>query len=132
MEYTDMLTEDANGNGFMYGEFWSNSLSGNRIEPPEEYFDNILQVATELQKVRNAIARPIRINSGWRSKEWNKAVGGSLNSRHLQGLASDIRVYIPNDQLLVYLGRYTGFNGFGISNSFIHCDIRSLMTFWYY
>ena len=36
---------------------------------------------------------PIIINSGFRSPEVNKAVGGAPNSNHLTGGAADIRVY---------------------------------------
>jgi len=117
---------------FKYGEFYSNSTSGKKIEPPEELYDNVLLVAQELQKVRDATGRPIRITSGWRSVEWNKVIGGAKFSRHLLGLAADIKVYIPQKELLIYLGRHTCFNGFGISNSFTHVDVRSIITTWYY
>ena len=36
---------------------------------------------------------PILINSGYRSEEVNKRVGGSPTSNHLTGCAADIRVY---------------------------------------
>jgi len=42
---------------FEWGEFWSNSLSGARIEPPEIYFDDILKMAENLEKIRVAIDR---------------------------------------------------------------------------
>ena len=43
-----------------------------------------------LQPLRDAIGRPVYINSGYRSKRLNKRVGGVANSRHLQGKAADI------------------------------------------
>ncbi|MBR0268401.1 MAG: peptidase M15 [Prevotella sp.] len=43
-----------------------------------------------LQPLRDAIGRPVYINSGYRSKRLNARVGGVLNSRHLQGKAADI------------------------------------------
>ena len=43
-----------------------------------------------LQPLRDAIGRPVYINSGYRSKCLNARVGGVLNSRHLQGKAADI------------------------------------------
>ena len=43
-----------------------------------------------LQPLRDAIGRPVYINSGYRSKRLNARVGGVPNSRHLQGRAADI------------------------------------------
>ncbi len=43
-----------------------------------------------LQPLRDAIGRPVYINSGYRSERLNARVGGVLNSRHLQGRAADI------------------------------------------
>ncbi len=43
-----------------------------------------------LQPLRDAIGRPVYINSGYRSKRLNARVGGVQNSRHLQGKAADI------------------------------------------
>ena len=47
-----------------------------------------------LQPLRDAFGKPIRITSGYRSVEVNKAVGGSKNSQHLKGKAVDI---VSND-----------------------------------
>ena len=46
--------------------------------------------ARVLQPLRDAIGRPVYINSGYRSKRLNARVGGVPNSRHLQGKAADI------------------------------------------
>lgn len=47
---------------------------------------------TFLQPLRDALNVPVIINSGYRSPEVNKAVGGATNSSHLRGLAADIVV----------------------------------------
>ena len=47
-----------------------------------------------LQPLRNAFGKPIRITSGYRSVEVNKAVGGSKTSQHTKGEAVDI---VSND-----------------------------------
>ena len=47
-----------------------------------------------LQPLRNAFGKPIRITSGYRSTEVNKAVGGSKTSQHTKGEAVDI---VSND-----------------------------------
>ena len=46
-----------------------------------------------LQPVREAWGHPIIINSGYRCKELNKAVGGVWSSHHILGCAVDIRCY---------------------------------------
>ena len=43
-----------------------------------------------LQPLRDAYGKPIRITSGYRSVEVNKAVGGSTTSQHMKGQAVDI------------------------------------------
>ena len=43
-----------------------------------------------LQPLRDAYGKPIKITSGYRSTEVNKAVGGSKTSQHTKGEAVDI------------------------------------------
>jgi len=114
---------------FRYSEFWCNG-----IEPPTGYYLNILALAKELQKVRDAVGSPITITSGWRSKEHNTSVGGATNSQHLTGKAADIKCYkMPANFLLVYLARYGAFTGFGVDPTFNHVDIRTgNLTIWHY
>lgn len=45
-----------------------------------------------LEPLRVQLACPVVITSGYRSRELNLAVGGSLNSMHMQGRAADIVV----------------------------------------
>jgi len=113
---------------FKYGEFFSNG-----VQPPDEYFNNILAVAKELQRVRNIIKIPIKITSGWRTKEHNASVGGASNSQHLTGKAADskpIGMDIPFYN--VYLAKYTSFNGYGIALNYTHTDTRNTFTIWKY
>lgn len=44
-----------------------------------------------LQPLRDWYGKPIHVNSGYRCKTLNKAVGGSSTSYHLYGYAADIR-----------------------------------------
>ena len=53
------------------------------------------------EKIKNKTEEPIVINSGYRSPQVNKAVGGAANSNHLTGCAVDIRV-AGMEQLLRY------------------------------
>lgn len=43
-----------------------------------------------LDKVRELWGKPIGVNSGYRSAELNRAVGGAKNSQHMRGEAADI------------------------------------------
>jgi uncharacterized protein YcbK (DUF882 family) len=57
-------------------------------------------LALLLQTIRDAIGRPVIINSGTRCTTHNKEVGGVGNSAHLTGEAADIYVNgISNKQL---------------------------------
>lgn len=44
-----------------------------------------------LQPLRDAYGKPIIVNSGYRSPELNKAIGGAKNSQHKLGQAADIK-----------------------------------------
>jgi uncharacterized protein YcbK (DUF882 family) len=76
--------------------------------PNEEQVDNLRRVCRWLEKLRKRWNDlygegddPIIINSGFRSPEVNKAVGGVATSNHLTGCAVDIRC-IGMEQALRY------------------------------
>ena len=61
--------------------------------PDIKSLDNILNLIVYcLQPIRDIIAKPMIISSGYRSKALNKKVGGSVNSQHLSGQAVDFTV----------------------------------------
>lgn len=45
-----------------------------------------------LQKLRNRYGRPVNINSAYRTKTYNDAIGGARNSNHITGEAADIYI----------------------------------------
>jgi uncharacterized protein YcbK (DUF882 family) len=53
---------------------------------------NLVRVAALLEEVRTLLNKPILINSGFRSKQVNDAVGSRDTSQHRIGCAADIRV----------------------------------------
>ena len=63
---------------------------------------NICRLAAFLQTIRNELHLPIIVNSGYRSKEVNEAVGGVSSSYHCKGLAADIKCS-DMDKLLTIL-----------------------------
>ena len=100
---------------------------------PQDYIGNVKEVAIQLQKVRDLLGKPIIITSGYRSPAHNKKIGGATYSQHLTGKAVDSKMVGVNvNKYLAYLVRYTSFNGFGIANSYIHCDTRPNFTVWVY
>ena len=45
-----------------------------------------------LQTMRILLSKPIRINSGYRTPEYNAKIGGAKKSKHMLGLAADLDV----------------------------------------
>ena len=65
---------------------WDNS-------PTQEEIANLQRLAYLLEKVKEAVGgKPVMINSGFRSKQVNDAVGSKDSSQHRIGCAADIRV----------------------------------------
>lgn len=59
--------------------------------PDEKQTRNLKALAVNLlQPVRDIYGKPMYINSGFRSPEVNKAVGGSPDSQHMKGEAADV------------------------------------------
>jgi uncharacterized protein YcbK (DUF882 family) len=109
---------------------------------PEYFTDNELncpccgeepdpKAVEKLYAVRLLYNKPIKINSGARCKVHNYAVGGSVNSKHIQGIAFDI--VVPERDKVKVLGMAVncGFNGFGIYDDFMHIDTRDEFTSWW-
>ena len=76
-----------------------------------------IQALTEnvLQPLRDAWGKPLKVNSGYRCKALNAAVGGAPTSQHLKGEAADIaagdpvklarlavKLGLPFDQMILY------------------------------
>ena len=78
---------------FTLGEF---TRSGSHPEvyniPSHEAIANLKRLCVWLEELRARYNAPIRINSGYRSPQLNRAIGGVSNSNHLTGCAVDIRV----------------------------------------
>lgn len=71
--------------------------------PPDEVILNLRSLATyTLDIVRLEARRPVIVNSGYRCKDLNKAVGGAKNSQHLSGKAADITVGSRDDNRKLY------------------------------
>lgn len=113
---------------FREEEFASPDLagSGNRMDALTVY---------RLDALRELIKRPFVINSGYRTPEHNRKIGGAPRSAHVEGLAVDISIrkwsHEEKKDLVLY-ARQLGFNGVGISPTFIHLDRKERLASWIY
>jgi len=61
--------------------------------PNEAEIENLKRLAVLLEQVKGAVGmKPVMINSGFRSKKVNDAVGSKDTSQHRIGCAADLRV----------------------------------------
>ncbi len=76
----------------------SNTAIAKRIKniPNETQIIHLKKLVVNLlQPLRDVWGEPMIINSGFRSEETNKAVGGVVNSQHKEGKAVDVIVDNP-------------------------------------
>jgi len=119
-------------NNFSLQEF--NSKCGRDM--PNKVMINIIELAKNLQVLRDAVAKPITITSGYRSPEHNAKVKGAKNSQHIFGTAADIKVQgmTPKEvalviETLIKEGKMKE-GGIGVYNSWVHYDIRGVRARW--
>lgn len=88
---------------------------------------------TKLEQLRDWIGQPLKINSGYRTNEHNRKVGGSPKSQHLEGKAADIQKVdgLTVDEMAV-LAERVGFDGIGKYYWGIHVDVRGYKARWDY
>lgn len=87
-----------------------------------------------LQPIRNHYGRSVKVSSGYRSKELNTLIGGSLTSQHSFGMAADFEIpgvdnrevakwiyaNISYDQLILEFYQSKS----GKSSGWIHCSYK--------
>ena len=71
------------------------------LEVLRERYNGIRNACISSSAITNHAEHPIVINSGYRSPQLNKKIGGAVNSNHLTGCAVDIRVS-GMEQLIQY------------------------------
>jgi uncharacterized protein YcbK (DUF882 family) len=111
-----------------------NSKCGRDI--PNNVLPNIIQLAKNLQVLRDAVGKSISITSGYRSPQHNKKIGGAKDSQHVKGMAADIKVagMTPKEVALVIEGLIESGKmkqgGIGIYASWVHYDICGTKARW--
>ncbi len=108
MKYKVDLTKIRLGKHFTAHEF-ANKKDGGAIEVPNP---ELFQKLDALREIVGAVT----ITSGYRTKDYNRKVGGSYNSYHLKGLAADIRFDFADwsKESLIKLIHGLGFGNLGI------------------
>ncbi len=106
---------------------------------PLDVLENVKLLAIQLQKIREYVGKPIRINSAYRSEAHNEAIGGVKTSQHILGKAADITIdtFTPDEVVSIIENMLTnemlgGFyiGGLGSYNTFTHIDIREKKARW--
>lgn len=87
-----------------------------------------LDHVTKLQQLRSDLGASIKITSAYRCPKHNAAVGGSANSRHKVGDATDIQVSGMDPTAVQDACEH--FDGLGRYDSFTHVDSREKKVRW--
>jgi len=117
---------------FYLDEFQCKDLS----DINEEVFNNLLELADNMQLIRDYLGASITVNSGYRSPNYNKVIGGASGSKHKLGQACDFTVkgMTPEqvaDRVEELIKDSTILQGgLGRYDTFTHYDIRGTKARW--
>lgn len=96
---------------------------------PAKYYNNVKELAKNLQVLRDYIGEPIHLNSGYRTPSYNRRIGGASKSQHLTASAADITAknFSPRQikaiiEKLIKQGKMKN-GGIGLYMGFVHVDI---------
>tara|TARA_E500000081_G_C5818443_1_gene212381 strand:- start:67 stop:426 length:360 start_codon:yes stop_codon:yes gene_type:complete len=102
---------------FTYDEFDSPDYPGSGERFMDREFVECLDEARDIAGIQ------FKINSGYRTPDHNRKVGGGTASSHLIGRAADIHCTHTNKRLkIIEALSMVGFQRFGIAKTFIHVD----------
>ena len=94
------------------------------------------ELVAKLDLIRGDAGIPFVIESGLRTPEENKAVGGATNSAHLTAEAVDIRCLTSENRYKIITSALKhGINRIGVGSNYIHLDISKTLpqgVVWHY
>jgi len=108
------LTEDGITNKFSFSASLKSDV-GNWQKVQSDVWVRLLRISEQTGK-------QYVVNSGFRDKAHNIAVGGSSDSIHMSGYAIDVIVSSADREDFFLAAERAGFTGIGIYNTFIHLD----------
>lgn len=82
---------------FRFYEFLNTDTNLKNCPSTIEQIINIVDLAKVLQQIRVVCGFPVIIESGFRTPQVNSLVGGVSNSKHMDGLAADLKCRNPDE-----------------------------------
>lgn len=108
--------------------FSLNEFNKRNYNVPTDVLRNLIELAKNLQVLRDEVKKPIKITSGYRPAELNAKVGGATKSRHITGQAADFKIegYTPKQvaaiiEKLIAAGKMKQ-GGLGTYSTWVHYD----------
>lgn len=107
-----------------------------RIPQSDRIKRNIVELAEELDIVREKWGSGIVVTSWYRPPDVNREIGGAKYSQHIEGLAADIKpakgnIYVFQTWLDKGLWKNRAL-GYGAKRGFVHVDLRQGRIRWDY
>ena len=117
LKFTQYIPKELELKYFKLSEFDSPDEIGSGKKMDSKFLE-------KLDYARHNAQIPFKINSCYRTQEWNMKVGGRFGSSHKKGLAVDIGYEGSRDRYLILNALMeVGITRFGIAKGFIHCDV---------
>lgn len=105
-------------------------------EVPSQLIPRIIELAKNLQVLRDELGVSISVNSGYRTPTHNKRIGGVKGSFHVKAMASDLNAkgvkplkVAKTIKRLIKEGKMKA-GGLGLYNTFVHYDTRGYYVKW--
>jgi uncharacterized protein YcbK (DUF882 family) len=116
--------------------FSLSEFNKHNFEVPNDVLRNLIELAKNLQVLRDEVKKPIKITSGYRPAQHNAKIGGASKSRHITGQAADFKIegYTPKQvaaviEKLISEGRMKQ-GGIGTYSTWTHYDVRGTHARW--
>jgi zinc D-Ala-D-Ala carboxypeptidase len=92
-----------------------------------------VELVEGLEQVRAILEKPIQVLSGFRCQNHNADIGGVLGSKHLLGIAADVRVAGISPVRVAQAAKRVDIfraGGIGVYDTFTHLDHRGSPARW--